>query len=508
MDIRRCGRNRVSSSRRWVAVLSSFALTLSTAVMSYAATPSDEEISTAIESELLFHPEIPYNQVDISTVDGIVTVEGKVPSLLAKNRTVRIAESMRGVRSVVDHLEVKETSKADSEVAQAVKSELAIDPITEDLKIDVDAKQGVVTLQGPVDSWQEMRGAILASERVMGVQQVVNNIRVRKHDRRVDSEITEDVLSRLKWDVFVDSGLIDVDVKRGRVKLSGKVGSPAEKRRAEQLAWVAGVRAIDATGLEVMRDLEDKQRREKAFVIRDDDQIKKAVEDAMLYDPRVASTGIKTNVVNGFVTLTGTVPNLEAKRAAVQDAQNTLGVGMVYDDIRLLRPADITDEKISTHIGTMLMNNPFVDSAEVNVRVKNGRVKLNGIVDNYFEKAEAEQVASRVKGVTVVQNNLDVRFRDIPLAYNPYLDDWTITQFEWYSYEPLYALVSDAELKNKVRSELFWSPFVDSDDIDVDVSLGTVTLEGTVESAAAARTAEQNALEAGAPVVINKLVVE
>ncbi len=510
MDIRKTGRRRGLSSQRWIAFIGSIALAMSMAVTVQAAAPSDEEISTAIEGELLFHPEIPYNQVDISTSDGIVTVEGKVPSLLAKNRTVRLAESIKGVRSVIDRLEMSEANMPDSEIEKAVNSELTANSATEAFDLNVKSKNGVVTLGGTVQSWQEMRAGILAAQRVMGVKQVVNDIRVSRKKSRPESEIAEDVRSRLKWDVLVDSGLIDVDVnaKRGQVTLSGKVGSPAEKRRAEQDAWVAGVRSVDATGLDVMRVFEDEQRREKAFVIKDDSQIKKAIEDAMLYDPRVLSTEVRTHVINGVVTLTGTVPSLEAKSAAAQDAQNTMGVRMVYNNIQVPKQADISEAQISKNAATMIKNSPFLEADDVAVRVNKEQVILTGTVDNYFEKALAEQVVSRVKGISQVDNNLDVRFPSKPLAYNPYVDDWVATEFVWYTYEPQYALVSDAELKDEVRSELFWSPFVDSDDINVDVTLGTVTLEGTVESGAEARTAEQNALEAGAPVVINKLTVK
>lgn len=96
-------------------------------------------------------------------------------------------------------------------------------------------------------------------------------------------------------------------------------------------------------------------------------------------------------------------------------------------------------------------------------------------------------------------------------AYGPMGYGW---YYDSYNYEPSgfgtddWRWKSDAELKEDVQSELYWSPFVDSDDISVSVNKGEVTLKGTVEDQSEVNDAIENAYEAGAKNVISKLETE
>lgn len=67
---------------------------------------------------------------------------------------------------------------------------------------------------------------------------------------------------------------------------------------------------------------------------------------------------------------------------------------------------------------------------------------------------------------------------------------------------------ADLRLKLDVKRELAMSPFVDADHIHVTVRDGVVTLRGSVEDQSAASDAVENAREAGAKKVINKLTIE
>jgi len=96
-------------------------------------------------------------------------------------------------------------------------------------------------------------------------------------------------------------------------------------------------------------------------------------------------------------------------------------------------------------------------------------------------------------------------------AYGPMGYGW---YYDYYDYEPSgfgtrdWRWKSDAELKEDVQSELYWSPFVDSDDISVSVNNGEVTLKGSVEDQSEVNDAIENAYEAGAKNVISKLETE
>ena len=66
---------------------------------------------------------------------------------------------------------------------------------------------------------------------------------------------------------------------------------------------------------------------------------------------------------------------------------------------------------------------------------------------------------------------------------------------------------TDAAIKEDIEDELFWSPFVDLDEVNVKVDDGTATLTGDVDSLGEYEAATENALEGGAHKVDNDLVI-
>ena len=96
---------------------------------------------------------------------------------------------------------------------------------------------------------------------------------------------------------------------------------------------------------------------------------------------------------------------------------------------------------------------------------------------------------------------------DAPYFYDPYVDDGSNNQKELLQYEKRAPLKSDSEIVSEIESELWWSPFVDSDQVEVSVDNGVATLTGSVDSWAERNAATDNAYEGGATLVDNDLVV-
>ena len=67
---------------------------------------TDRGITAAVEGGLVFEKGVFPSNVDVSTSQGIVTLSGSVNNLLAKERAVKMAESIRGVRGVIDRTTV------------------------------------------------------------------------------------------------------------------------------------------------------------------------------------------------------------------------------------------------------------------------------------------------------------------------------------------------------------------------------------------------------------------
>jgi osmotically-inducible protein OsmY len=470
---------------------------------------TDQQISDAIEDELLFDRAVPATKIDIAARNGVVTLSGRVSNLMAKRRAARIAETVKGVRSVVNNIDVSPAEDvSDGAIRNDIISALAYDPAADSYEIDVTVDDGVATLTGTVESWQEKRLAQKVAAGVSGVTGVDNEILVDYETERPDREIEPEIERALRWDTLVDDALIDVSVNNGNVTLSGIVGSAAEKRLARYDAWVAGVRSVDASELEVERWARDEDLRREKYTYKPADSIEQAIRDAMVYEPRVNAAAIEIDVSGSVATLRGTVENLKAKRAASSVARNTVGVTSVTNRVKVRPDEKRDDEEIAGNVRQALLRNPYVDRFDITVTVVDDTAYLYGTVDTFFEKGEADDTAASAQGVDAVRNHLTVMDEADALTYDPYTYDTYVYDYDWYDYQPAYTYLSDAEIKEEVNDEMWWSPFVDSDEVQVSVDDGVATLTGIVDSWSEREAARENAYEGGATWVINDLDVE
>ncbi|MBD3384096.1 BON domain-containing protein [candidate division KSB1 bacterium] len=438
----------------------------------------DADISEEVLEELFMDKKVSAHLVDVDSEMGVVTLSGQVDNLLARDRAIELAKTVMGVRSVINQLEVKSVSRSDADILADVEKALYSDPATETYEIIATVDDGVVTIKGTVNSWAEKRLAESVVKGVRGVREVNNKIEIEYELDRTDEEIKKEIERVLEFDTFVDPALIEVAVDDGKVTLSGKVGSASEKSHAIADAWVTGVTAVDGSGLSIEWWAADEMSKNR-MGFQSDDDIKQAIKDALMLDPRVYSFDPKVQVENGVVTLKGVVGNLKAKKAAEKDAENTIGVWRVKNRIRV-RPADQPqDETITEEIKEAVARDPYLQRENIDVFVMNGKVYLSGVVDWFFKKSRAEDIASRVKGVIDVENNIKSD------ATWEYKSDW--------------------EIEQDVENELFWNPIVNRDAIDISVEDGIVTLQGTVPSYNAKEAATEEAYQAGAKHVRNQL---
>ncbi len=469
---------------------------------------SDTSIADAVEDELAYDQSVPLNDIDVRVTKGVVTLTGSVNNLLAKERAARLAQTVKGVRSVINRIDVSPYwGRMDWEIERDVEDAMVFDLATESYEVEAEVIDHVAYLTGTVDSWREKMLAEKVVKGVRGVTDVTNNLTVSYPEERPDFEMKEEIDSALRWDTLVDDRWIIVAVNNGKVTLDGRVGSAAERRQARYDAWVYGVHSVDTSDLTVDPNLRDEAQRESKYVIKSEDEVKEAVEDALIYDPRVLSFDINVDVVGNVVTLRGEVDNLKAKRAAAQVARNTIGVAAVKNRIKV-RPETYLDEDIARNIRNAIARDPYLERFEIDVSVIDGTAYLSGTVDSYFEKGRAEDVAARAGGVTAVRNSLDVDYPGYSIAYDPFVFDYYPYDYDWYDYVPYATFYSDEEIEREIEDELWWSPFVDADDVEVSVEDGVATLTGTVDSWSERSDATENAYEGGAVWVENHLMVE
>ncbi|WP_083492836.1 BON domain-containing protein [Lyngbya aestuarii] len=468
---------------------------------------TDAEITEAIERELEISRGISPASILVATNEGIVTLSGSVNNILAQERAERIASMIKGTRAVINEINVEPVPRTDAEILENINSALVNDPVTEVWEIEPVVNNGVVTLGGEVDSWQEKQLASRVAKGVAGVKQIDNQISINYKTQRSAPEIEQDIQSALQWDARVDSRLINIEVDGTQAILSGIVGSAFEKSLVITDAYVIGVMSVDANDLEVEPWADEERMRTEIVPELKDTAIRDAVQDALLYDPRVAAFNLNVAVDEGAVTLSGTVDNLKAKRAAAQDARNTTGVWRVESNINVQPQTELTDNEIVEKIITRLQRDPYVNRQEIGVTVEEGIVRLNGSVESYFEKWQAGDVAALAQGVTGVINQLEVDY-NLPAEETSFYDWDPITEDYDYNYDnSVFSDRSDEALATAIDAQLLWSPFVDEQQVEVSVDDGVARLTGTVDSWYEYAQATEEAYEGGAVTVMNNLEV-
>ena len=135
-------------------------------------------------------------------------------------------------------------SQSDPGITTAVKTKLAADDTVKAYKIDVDTKEGVVTLTGSVDKAEAKTRAVEVARSTKGVVSVTDQLTVAPpsvatsgvSEALTDPAITASVKTQLLADPFSPGTKIDVDTAQSVVTLSGSVNTSDEKARAEQIA--------------------------------------------------------------------------------------------------------------------------------------------------------------------------------------------------------------------------------------------------------------------------------
>ena len=468
------------------------------------------KLARAVENELYHDAMLSLDDVNARVERGTVTLTGTVTSLLAKERAARVAETVKGVLDVRNEIVVApQTQKSAEALSSAIRHALVMNPATEGYEIQVKAEpNGSVLLTGEVDSWAERDLAGRIAKGVGAVTAVRNDLEVSFQEGRSDSDLQAEIERLLRWDVYVDESNVDVRVRDRVVQLSGSVPSAAEKRRAVALAGVSGAKSIDAKGLTVQPEGKTASGGSSAGETSDpptDAYIAQAVRSAVKSDPVADADELDVQVIGGVVTLYGSVRSLQAERAAVARAAATEGVIDVRNRIRVRGESTPKDEDIARNVIAALAASPITEAYKISVGARRGEVTLTGHVDNWFERGAADDVAAGVRGVREVNNRLTVTDSAQRLTFDPYVDTWSIYDYDWYTPAPVTTPRLDRAIIDEIEQELAWSPFVDANQVDVAVHQGVATLTGRVDSVAERQAAAENAFEGGAIAVDNQL---
>ena len=450
---------------------------------------TDAAITAAIETLLANKKGLAPHQIAVQTRDGIVELSGFTTNLLAQQRAEEIALAVHGVGGLHSTLAVRTADVPDAELQHAVARALADDPAADGYPVHCQASHGVATLSGLVQSWAEKQLVLRVVQGVRGVRGVeAGELMIRGEETlNSDEEIVAQIRERLDWDVRVNGALVVVRTHEQVVHLSGTVGTAAEKDRIVAMAYQAGTTRVDARDLFVAYWAVGRETRREKFAPKTDAAIGAAVRAMLRFNPRVRSAETLVQVLDGVVTLAGTVRNLRTRQEAEQDARHVVGVVNVHNLLKV-RPAQLMpDEAICQTIVAALARDPYVGHLVVGVQVHGGQALLTGRVDTHFELEQAGAVVAGANGVVAVSNQLDVAGAAAGAAAvlrNP-----------------------DLVLAARIRTRYCWSAGLHDQEVAVRVVDGRATLTGTVDTWLYRELAAQEAREAGAREVTNHLLV-
>ena len=208
-------------------VMGAFALALFIGAASVAAsqvsTVKDGWLVMKVHSEMIDEDVLSGSNIDVDVKNGVVTLQGTVPSEAARSRALAVAKANDGVKSVVDQLKIgpakgtnmagkvdsagdkaeragEKTARAgekaaDKTVSATKSTGRAIDDgwikskiyaqymadwntVLDDSNIDIDVNNNVVTLNGTVKSAQAKAKAVATAKATDGVKSVRDNLRV------------------------------------------------------------------------------------------------------------------------------------------------------------------------------------------------------------------------------------------------------------------------------------------------------------------------------------------
>ena len=195
-------------------------------------------------------------------------------------------------------------SQTDAGITTNVKTKLAADDTVKAYQVDVDTRNGVVTLSGDVETTAAKEQAISIARGTDGVRDVIDQIRVGEAAATAGTRDN---------DVDVD---VDVDVDDD-LEAKARAGAAEVKEEGREAAAKAG-EVADRAGAAVT-----------------DAAITSAVQAKFLADTAVKGLKIDVDTSGGMVTLNGTVSSRAEADRAMNLARDTAGVKGVHSNLKV-----------------------------------------------------------------------------------------------------------------------------------------------------------------------------
>jgi len=219
--------------------------------------------------------------------------------------------------------------------------------------------------------------------------------------------------------------------------------------------------------------------------MKNNEDLRNEVMDEIRWDPELRDVATEIGVASkdGVVTLSGVVTSYWKKLAAERAAQRVAGVKVVASniDVGLSGIGKRTDTEIAEAAKNALRWNSAVNEDNLEVKVDNGWVYLEGKVDFDYEKRYAQDCVENLLGVRGVTNNITI-----------------VTK-----------VINTEDIQRKIVAAYHRHASIDASSISVIAAGNKVVLKGKVSSWAERKEAERVArLAPGVSSVDNKIDID
>jgi len=207
----------------------------------------DDDLWRHVAAELSWDPQVDSDAIEVSAVDGTVTLRGTVATLRLKQAGGRAAARVRGVTRVANELRVQIPDKErrdDEDVRGDVLEALMLD-ISVPMTVDAHARDGFVTLTGTAHWHYQREAAEFRAANVPGVAGIDNAISLTRTPNA--REARDAIRAAFRRDAAIEADGLSVETSSaGLVILSGTVSSWAAHDHALAATWSApGVIQVD-----------------------------------------------------------------------------------------------------------------------------------------------------------------------------------------------------------------------------------------------------------------------
>jgi osmotically-inducible protein OsmY len=208
---------------------------------------TDSQLKQAVLQELKWDTHVDETEVGVELQQGIVTLTGTVDSWAKRLAAQRAAHRVEGVLDVANEIQVRtpgSPGRTDTDIAEAVRRALEWDVFVPHKRVASTVSDGLVTLEGKVDSFREREDAEQAIRNLAGVRAVTNRIEVVPSVAPFD--VKRAISEALERHADRTAARIAIEASDGHVRLSGVVHSYGEKAAAVGAAkGTLGVRSVD-----------------------------------------------------------------------------------------------------------------------------------------------------------------------------------------------------------------------------------------------------------------------